>query len=84
MDEGKGTWQYKDNMIGRTLTHPLRATHRVGAERKGEGGLPGPRAVREARQYDTRRTLPCTAELARSCARMFGKLWKPTLALKEP
>ena len=66
---------------------PLRAARRVEAEREDSscpGALAGPRAVRKAMQEDTCRTLPCKARLAHSCARMFGKLGKPRLALKAP
>jgi hypothetical protein len=50
---------------------------------RGPGGAKG--VVREANmQEDTYRTFPCKARLAHSCARMFGKLVKPRLALKAP
>ena len=85
--KGKGTWQPKYNGIGTTLIVPRRPLRRGRAGRFQLPGGPGEAkgTVREANmQEDTYRTLPCKARLAHSCARMFGKLGKPRVALKAP
>ena len=75
------------NTTGYARHSPLHAARRVEAEWEDSscpGALAGPRVVRKAMQEDTCRTLHCKARLAHSCARMFGKLGKPRLALKAP
>jgi hypothetical protein len=66
---------------------PLRAAHRVGAEREDPAAASPAGGDNDSEREGnkvTRTTLLCKARLANSCAHLFGKLGKHDLAVKAP